>query len=145
MALEDEAQEPVEPLAEAGQPRPELKVHSSRRSLAQVRRELSEEELHHPAVQRMMLDELERLDKEKEELLPYRDKFAEADRDCAVLKEKLKPKIAADIFFGSCTTVGAVLIGLSPTAWSVGVLGIAAVLLGVALIGAGIAAKVVMK
>src|SRR4051812_43259417 len=107
--LDDEAGEAAEPEAtDAGVGLPALKVHSGRRSLARVRREMTDEELSQPAVQKMMMDELERLDRERDDLLPYRDRFAEADKQCAILAEKLKPKVAADVFFGGCTTIGSI-------------------------------------
>jgi len=143
---EDETGDPGEPeVTDAGIGLPALKVQGGRRSLARVRREMTDEELSHPAVQKMMLDELERLDREREGLVPYREKFAEADKQCAILQEKLKPKVAADVFFGGCTTIGAIMVGVAISDLSVGILGYASLGLGVALVGVGIAAKVILK
>lgn len=144
--LDDEAAEAAEPeVTDAGVGLPALKLHGGRRSLARVRREMNDDELAQPAVQKMMMDELERLDQERADLLLYRDRFAEADKRCAILAEKLKPKVAADVFFGGCNTIGAIMVGLAPSAWSVGILGYASLGLGVALVGVGIAAKVILK
>lgn len=144
--LEDEAAEATETdVTDVGVALPALKLQGGRRSLSRVRREMTDDELSQPAVQKMMLDELERLDRERDDLLPYREKFAEADKECAILKEKLKPKIAADVFFGGCTTIGSIMVGLAPSAWSVGMVGYAALGLGLALVLAGIVAKVILK
>ena len=57
-----------------------------RQALSKVRRELSEEEMSSPAVQRMLLDELERLEMEASELREFKDKFHTTDKDAAVLR-----------------------------------------------------------
>ena len=144
---EDEAVEAPEPeVTDAGVGLPALKPQSGgRRSFARMRRELTDDELSNPAVQKMMMDEIDRLDREREDLLTYRDKFAETDKSCAILHEKLKPKIAADVFFGGGTAIGSAMIGLAPSVWNVGVIGIALGALGVALLLSGILAKVVLK
>ena len=57
--------------------------------MSNVRRELSEEELSSPAVQRMLLDELDRLETEAGELKEFKefkDRFYSADKDAAVLE-----------------------------------------------------------
>ena len=142
---EDDTAEPSDAeITDIGVGNTALKPHT-RRSFQRVRREMTDEELSNPAVQKMMMDELERLERERDDLSGYRDKHAAADKRCAVLDEKLKPKIAADVFFGSCTTIGSIMIGLAPSVWKVGVIGIALASLGVALVGAGIAAKVILK
>lgn len=61
-----------------------------RQALSNVRRELSEEELSSPAVQRMLLDELDRLETEAGELKEFKDRFYSADKDAAVLGERLR-------------------------------------------------------
>lgn len=144
--LDDEAVDATEPeVTDVGISLPAPKVPGGRRSLSRVRREMTDEELAQPAFQKLMMDELERLDRACEDLLPYRDKFAEADKRCAILTEKLKPKVAADVFFGGCTTIGSIMVGLAPSVWTVGVVGYAILGLGIALVGAGIAAKVILK
>ena len=47
----------------------------SRQSLSRLRRELSEDELSLPAVQRLLIEELERLDRQNAELQDYRVRF----------------------------------------------------------------------
>lgn len=106
---------------------------------------MTDDELAHPAVQKMMMDELERLDREREELIPYRDKYSECDKQNAILTEKLKPKLAADIVFGGCTSIGSIMGGLSANFWSNGILGYFCLALGVILVLVGIFAKVVLR
>ena len=50
-----------------------------RQALSNVPRELSEEEISSPAVQRMLLDELDRLETEAGELGEFKDRFYSAD------------------------------------------------------------------
>jgi hypothetical protein len=124
---------------------PALKAKTGRRSFARLKREMTDIELSNPAVQKMMMDELDRMDEEREALLLYRDKHAEVDKENAVLKEKMKPKVAADVFFGGCTCVGSIFIGLAPSAWAIGVIGQICAGAGALLVAVGIAAKVTLK
>ncbi len=48
----------------------------------------------------------------------FRAQFHEADKERAVLKEKLKTRIASEIMFGFALTVGSLLIGFAPSLWS---------------------------
>lgn len=56
---------------------PDRKVH---RAYSKVRRELSEDELVTPGAQRLLLDELDRLQRQVDELAAYRTQFHEADK-----------------------------------------------------------------
>lgn len=117
-----------------------------RKAFSKLRRELSDEELSSPAVQRLLIDDIERLEKENGKLIDYQDLFHEADKTSAILKEKLKTNIAQDIIFGVCLTIGAAIIGLAPSLWapdkphsSI------AIATGIILIIGGIASKVVKR
>lgn len=123
-----------------------LSHNKGRKAFGKLRRELSDEELSSPAVQRLLLDEIERLEKDNGKLVEYQDLYHEADKKGAVLSEKLKSNIAQDVIFGVCLTIGAALLGLAPSIWSPdkphGWISIA---LGVVLIVGGIASKVVKR
>lgn len=123
-----------------------LSHSKGRRAFSKLRRELTDEELSSPAVQRLLLDDIERLEKENGKLSDYQDSYYAADKKAAVLSEKLKTNIAHDVIFGVCLTIGAALIGFSPSLWGPdkphGWISLA---LGVVLIIGGIASKMVKR
>ena len=108
-----------------------------RQALSNVRRELSEEELSSPAVQRMLLDELDRLETEAGELKEFKDRFYSADKDAAVLGERLRASVARD----SGLAIGAAMLGLAPSLWPFQPIGWIVVALGVALVVFALLAK----
>ncbi len=116
----------------------------TRKSWSRAKRELTDEELASPAALKMLLDEVERLDVEKAELTAYRDRFHEADKSCAILREQKRGTLAADVVFTGAMSLGGVLLGLSasttsPTAfWEL-------LAVGVLMIATGIAAKVIRR
>jgi hypothetical protein len=123
-----------------------LSHSKGRRAFRKLRRELSDEELSSPAVQRLLIDDIERLEKENGKLSDYQDSYYEAEKKSAILSEKLKTSVAQEIIFGVCLTIGAALIGLAPSLWSPDKPhGWASIALGVILIIGGIASKVVKR
>lgn len=117
-----------------------------RRAFSNLRRELSDEELSSPAVQRLLLDDIDRLEKDNGSLSDYQTSYYEADKKVAVLNEKLKTNIAQEVTFGVCLTIGAALIGFAPSLWLPDKPhGWVSVALGVILIIGGIASKVVKR
>jgi hypothetical protein len=90
----------------------------------------------------MLLDEVDRLDFENEELTGYVDRFHEADKTCAVLREQQKSNLASDIVFTAAISLGGVLLGLLSSVrdrasfWPL--LGV-----GVLMVATGIAAKAI--
>jgi hypothetical protein len=117
-----------------------------RKAFSKLRRELSDEELSSPAVQRLLIDDIERLEKENGKLSDYQDRYYAAETRAAVLNEKLKTNVAQDVIFGVCLTVGAALIGLAPSLWLPDKPhGWISVALGVTLVIGGIASKVVKR
>lgn len=121
---------------------PQLK---GRRSFSSARRELTEEELGHPAVQKMMMDELDRLDGDNTDLKLYVDRFHVADKSAAILLEKQKRATASEIIYGAMMTVGAAAIGYSPSAGEGGTSDPMILGFGVILVVAGVLSKVVAK
>jgi hypothetical protein len=61
----------------------------TRRSWSQLKRDLTDEELTSPAAVKMLLDEVERLERENAELSGYRERFHEADKTSAILSSTL--------------------------------------------------------
>jgi hypothetical protein len=92
----------------------------------------------------MLLDEVERLERENAELFGYRERYHEADKTSAILREQQKTNLSADIVFTAAITLGGVLLGLlqsvsNPTT-SRELLG-----LGVLMVVVGIAAKFIRR
>jgi hypothetical protein len=134
----------VEPVEGAdGSSQVVAKGTSGRKSFAKLRRELTDEELASPAVQRMLLDEIERLDSERSELGSLRTRFHETDKRAAVLEERFKGKISLEIVHVGCMTVGAAALGYAPSIWQSQPTAWMAVVFGGLLIVAGLAAKAV--
>lgn len=123
-----------------------LSHYKGRQAFGNIRRALSDEELSSPAVQRLLIDEIERLEKENGKLGDYQDSYYDAKERASVLNEKLKTNVAQEVIFGVCLTVGAALVGLSPSLWDPDKPhGWVAIALGVILIMGGIASKVVKR
>jgi len=118
----------------------------TRAALSRLKRELNEEELSTPGVQKMLIAEVERLDSENGELACFRDKFYTAERAGAVLTQKLNEKRAAEIISTACTVLAGAAFGYVPAVWSQETATAAvAIVVGVVLLGAGIAARVIRQ
>lgn len=142
--LETNLEPDIEPQEAVGDlPQVVAKGTSSRKSFAKLRRELSDEELSSPAIQRMLIDEIERLDTERGELASFRIKFHESDKRAAILAERFKGKIAIEIIHVTCITVGAAALGYAPSVWQMVPTAWMIAIFGLVLIVAGIAAKAV--
>lgn len=126
-----------------GAPQLISKGTSGRKSFAKLRRELSDDELSSSAVQRMLIDEIERLDAERIELSSFRNRFHDSDKRAAILEERFKGKISIEIVHIACMTTGAAALGYAPSIWQAGPAGWMAAIFGVVLILAGLAAKAV--
>jgi len=114
-----------------------------RRSFAKVRRELDETEFKSPAMQRILLDENERLQSDNEELGRYRELYHEADKNCAVLRERTKKSTAVEVMYSVCLCVGSVALGYAPTLWGNQPLGGITLGVGIVLIIGAAAVKLI--
>ena len=124
----------IEPQGDGRQDGPPL---SKRKALSNLRRELSEDESDTPAVQRMLLDEVDRLEAEVGELRQFRDRFYSADKNAEVLRERLRASVARD---GSLA-IGAAILGLAPSLWSSQPVGWIVIALGLALMVTAVVAR----
>lgn len=140
MTGEPPDQEPQAPTAQAIVPAPK-----GRQSLARVRRELSEDELASPAVQRLLVEDLERLQHEAVDLGEYRERYHVADKRAAVMEEKLKLSVAGEVVFGVCLSAGAAILGYAPLLWEKQPNGWIAVTLGGLLMVGGVVSRVVRR
>jgi hypothetical protein len=111
----------------------------------QIGRELRENELANPGVQKLLLGEIDRVTTDCDNLRGYVERYHEADKRRAVLEEKLKTHTALDILFGVGVTVGGAIVGLTPYLSSKGISEGVALLLGFALIFGATMAKVVKR
>lgn len=103
-----------------------------RQAFRAIRRHLSDDELSSPGVQRLILEDLERAESERSELQKYVDRFHEADKIAAVLRERVGAVQSLDIMFGVALGLGGTLIGMATTAgWQVGIVGGLLMLAGV--------------
>ena len=120
----------VEP-AQGGVPtQPSPKAASA---LSGIRRDLTDEELSSPGARKLLIDRLDITEKQVVELKEYRDRFHAADKQVAVLTEKNTQHTAAEVLYGFALSVGAIFIGLAPSAWTSQPYGWLSLLAGIAL------------
>ncbi len=115
----------------------------ARKALAQLKRELSDEELATPGVQKMLVEELERVEEENLDLRGFQQKFYEQATQVAVLREKLKSWTCSEIISTACIAVGAAALVYVPEAWKTQPNGWISLIFGALLTIAGIVAKAV--
>jgi hypothetical protein len=131
----------IEPVVTPGEKPPA--IPKGRQSLSKIKRELTDDELKSPAVQKLLIDELEQLERERGELVDYRDRFYASDKEAGILKEKLKRSISSEIISSACFVVGAAALGYAPVLWIKQPDGYICIIFGAVLIVAGIWAKAV--
>jgi hypothetical protein len=119
------------------------KGKSRRKALTSLRRELSDKELLSPAVQKLLLDEIDRLEEENTELAGYRSRFYDADKKAAVLNQKQNINGAHEIISLACITIGGAALGYAPSVWSSQPTGAISLIFGLVLVVAGILAKAI--
>jgi hypothetical protein len=119
---------------------------SGRRSFRDIRRQLTEDELTQPGVQKLLIEDFERAEAECETLRSFVEKFHDADKQIGVLQEKLKTEKALEIATGVGLAGGGSIVSLAPSIWAINTFaGIAAVVVGVLFVGGAIATKVVQR
>lgn len=138
---DDDTQEPEIAIVDsAGGHAPQPKKR--RRSFGKVRRELTEEELDTSGVQKMLLDEVERLEGAEIDLKSTSEKFHKANTQLEVAREKLKTHNAFDIISTGNVAVGSLLFGAAFNWKDDSTLFWVLIILGVVLIAVGVFAKV---
>ena len=120
-----------------------------------IKREITEEDLKSPAVQRILLGEVDKLENRNLELenvlnnsiskySNLQDNFHEIDKQKSILEEKLKTHKSQEILYSFCLTSGSILIGLAKLVWEKDAdLGALFIGIGVLLIIGGIISKAV--
>ncbi len=84
---------------------------------AKVQRLLSEEDMASPAVQKLLLNENDRMTRELGKLHLMEEKYHARDKEAAIFEEKLKKSSGAEILYTLCTSGGAALVGFSKAFW----------------------------
>jgi hypothetical protein len=118
-----------------------------------IQRSITEDDLKAPAVQRILLSEVDKLESKtysletslKESILAnnsLRDMFHTVDKEKSILEEKLKTNKAQEVLYSFCLTSGSIIIGLSKIVWNQGLGGIF-LALGLFLIIGGLVTKII--
>lgn len=118
-----------------------------------IQRSITEEDLKSPAVQRILLSEVDKLESKtysletslKESILTnnsLREMFHSVDKEKSILEEKLKTNKAQEVLYSFCLTSGSIIIGLAKTVWEQGLGGIF-LALGLFLIVGGLVTKII--
>ena len=114
-----------------------LPASKGKQAFQNINRELSDDDLTNPAVGKLLLNELDRLEIENDELKDYQDRFYETDKKVAVLQEKNKTNLATQIISGGCFTIGGALLGhgmSEPSDWGIMVCGALVLIIAIAAI-----------
>ena len=114
-------------------------------ALSTLKRELSDEDLSAPGVQKLLLDYLAEAEAEIAALKSFRDKYYQAAKNNAVLEAKREIDIAAEILSTGTIAVGAAALVYGPSEWSHQPTGVIAVAFGAVLTLVGILAKVIRR
>lgn len=123
---------------EAPAPKPvgSAPLAGKRQALRNLVRTMSDAELTAPGTVKLLIDDLEQAEAEREYFKAFVERYHAADKDAAVLTERLKPAKALDVMFGVGVGLGGAILGLAPFFWERGKdhQAVVACLLGVALI-----------
>lgn len=122
-----------------------LPMPKGKQAFQYITRELSDDDLTNPAVLKLLLEERDILANENAELKSYQAQFHETDKKVAVLEEKNKTHLVAEILSGVCFTIGAAMLGYAPVLWKSQPSGWIALVFGLVLIIGGIFAKAVKR
>jgi len=120
-------------------------ISGRRQVFRDLRRQLSDEDLKSPGVQKLLLDDLEKAEVQCDIYSGYIERFHEADKRAAILDEKLRTQTALEVAFGVGVGLGCAIIGLAPLFWTDQPKGWLAIAVGLLLtVGASIA-RVIKK
>lgn len=128
-ANEEETEAPTDDAAASA---PQKK--GERQSFRGLRRNLSEDELRTPAVQKMLLDEVERLDDEIKVYKQVQDLFHERDKELGILKNKLGAARSNLLIVSATEILGSIMIGFSLATFQFNISTILILVVGVALV-----------
>jgi hypothetical protein len=125
--------------------RTSVAITGKRQAFRDIRRQLQEQELGNPGVQKLLLEELETADTRCEILEAYVDRFHQADKRAGVLEEKLRSQTAFEILFGAGVGLGCAIVGLAPLFWDATSKGPIALAVGILLVIGATVARIVKQ
>ncbi len=114
----------------------------SRPAFQSLKRDLTQDDLASPGVQKMLLDSVLQADIEISALRSFREKFHESDKQNAILGEKLKSNRAAEALSTGTIAVGAAAWGYAPAFSASPTQQYVLVAFGLVLVVVGVIAKV---
>jgi hypothetical protein len=113
----------------------------ARRAFSRLKRELTEEEICQPGVQKLVLEDHERLEGENRELRAFRDKYFGVSERLAVFEAGRKHKMAWEVVSSGCIALGAIVVGFTSSLWSSQPAGWLALIFGSLVLLLGISAR----
>ena len=90
-------------------------VISSNKPFKKINHDLSEKDLASTGVRKLLLNEIVKLEFNVSNLSEYREKYHETDKERIRLEEKQKHYFSHEALFSLCLTIGALLVGLTPS------------------------------
>lgn len=121
-------------------------ARSRRQSFDGMRRQLTDDELKNPAINKLLLDMLDEAETSRDEYKSYVDAYHAADKRAEVLLEKLNTNRAIDVFFGVGVGLGGTILGLSPFFMGIGIIyGVICPIIGILLIIGSYVGRVVAR
>ncbi len=127
---------------ESGKSDDEAQSVKTRRAFSKLRYELSDDDLKSPGVQKMLLNEIDRLEREQIDLLVFRTNFHIVDKEKAILSEKFKTLIWSEVLYTIGIAIGPLLIGIS---FSLQKYSSFVFISGIALAGISIISRIIKK
>ena len=113
-------------------------------AFSRLKRELSDDDLNSPGVQKLLLDYLARAEEAVAALNSFRDKYHDADKRIGVLEEKLKVHRAAEVLSTGTIAIGAAALVYGPSTWNIQPAATISVIFGAVLTVVGVLAKVIL-
>jgi hypothetical protein len=116
-----------------------------RQSVRNIARQLTDTDLSHLGVVKLIIENLDRAEIECETLQTYVERFHLSDKNCGILQEKLKTNTAIEVAFAVGVGLGCAIIGLAPSFWDGTYRGPMALGIGLLLVLGGIAVRVIKR
>ena len=91
----------------------EREQSGTKNAFKNLQRDLSQDDLNSSGTQKMLLAELERLERINGELEEFKNDYYQADKEREVLKEKLKRDTATDILYSASLTMSSAVFSIS--------------------------------
>ncbi|WP_339069612.1 hypothetical protein WIN67_17615 [Pseudomonas idahonensis] len=114
---------------------------NEKRALSRIERILSDDEMSHSGVQKMILDRLDVAEDKVVVLERVRDEFYDVKRELAVAKATIERVASLDTMQSTMLGVGCLILGYIPTAWGNVSLTILACVTGLGLVGGSYSSK----